>query len=156
MQGMSVTDATKEAGVHITLPYKTRNTDEAFKQAWQEAAEIGTEMLEQEAARRAYHGVLEPVFYKGEECGQVRKYSDTLMIFLLKARKPEKYRDPDTKVAVGVVNNVQVGDVFDDIDSNIKLIRGERLALGDVRADGDAQQVDAPQPAPAEAEPEAD
>ena len=93
MQGSSVTDAVNLVNVHITLPYKTRKTDEAFRTAWQEAAEVGTEFLEQEAARRAYHGTLKPVFHKGEQCGLVREYSDTLMIFLLKARRPDKYRE---------------------------------------------------------------
>jgi hypothetical protein len=31
--------------------------------------------------------------FKGAECGRVREYSDTLLIFLLKATKPEKYRE---------------------------------------------------------------
>ena len=43
--------------------------------------------------RRAFEGTDEPVYYKGEECGSVRKYSDTLAIFLLKAHAPEKYRE---------------------------------------------------------------
>ena len=93
MLGASVTDAVGQAGVHITLPYKTRITDKAFKKAWKDASEVGTEFLEQEAARRAYHGTLKPVFHKGEECGFIREYSDTLMIFLLKARRPDKYRE---------------------------------------------------------------
>lgn len=93
MQGMSVTDATREIGIDITLPYKRRIDDEEFRNAWKEAAEIGTEFLEQEAARRAYHGTLKPVFHKGVPCGEIREYSDTLLIFLLKARKPEKYRE---------------------------------------------------------------
>ena len=38
-------------------------------------------------------GVDEPVFYQGAQCGAVRKYSDTLLIFMLKARRPEKYRE---------------------------------------------------------------
>src|SRR6266699_1263767 len=29
----------------------------------------------------------------GQICGHVRKHSDTLLIFLLKARRPEKYRE---------------------------------------------------------------
>ena len=48
--------------------------------------------LEDEAIRRAREGVDEPVFYKGEHCGNVRRYSDTLLIFMLKARKPDVYR----------------------------------------------------------------
>jgi hypothetical protein len=54
---------------------------------------IGTAALEDEAVRRAYHGVEEPVFYKGVQCGSVTSYSDTLLMFLLKARKPAVYRD---------------------------------------------------------------
>jgi len=49
--------------------------------------------LEQEAHRRAVEGVLEPVFYKGELVEHVRKFSDVLLIVLLKANAPEKYID---------------------------------------------------------------
>ena len=38
-------------------------------------------------------GVKQPVFYKGEVCGSVRKYSDVLLIFLLKGLRPEVYRE---------------------------------------------------------------
>jgi hypothetical protein len=55
--------------------------------------QLGTAALENEAVRRAYHGVEKPVFYKGEVCGYTQDYSDTLLIFLLKARKPEVYRE---------------------------------------------------------------
>lgn len=54
---------------------------------------VGVSALEDEAHRRAFDGVDEPVFYKGEDCGAVKKYSDTLAIFLLKAHAPEKYRE---------------------------------------------------------------
>jgi hypothetical protein len=90
---MSVMGAAREAGVHPKTPYDRRRTDEAFRRAWNEAADVGTRLLEQEAARRAYHGTLKPVFHKGVECGAVREYSDVLLIFLLKARNPAKYRD---------------------------------------------------------------
>jgi hypothetical protein len=54
---------------------------------------FGTAALEGEAVRRAYHGVEEPVFCKGVQCGVVRKYRDKLLMFLLKARNPAKYRE---------------------------------------------------------------
>ena len=38
----------------------------------------------------------EPVFYHGQVCGTVRKYSDTLLIFLLKGARPDKFRDNAT------------------------------------------------------------
>jgi hypothetical protein len=92
-EGTHVRLAAARAKVHFTLPYKRRRTDDAFRAAWDEATGLGTEALEHEAARRAVHGAEEPVFYKGEQCGIVRRYSDTLLMFLLKARKPEVYRE---------------------------------------------------------------
>ena len=35
----------------------------------------------------------EPVYYQGEVVGQVQRYSDTLLMFLLKGRRPEKFKD---------------------------------------------------------------
>ncbi len=55
--------------------------------------DIGADVLEQEARRRAVEGVSEPVYYMGAEVGSVQKYSDTLMCLLLKGHKPQKYRE---------------------------------------------------------------
>jgi hypothetical protein len=58
-----------------------------------DAHEHACDSLEVEARWRATDGVDEPVFYKGEVCGTVRRYSDTQLIFLLKGAMPEKYKD---------------------------------------------------------------
>jgi len=73
--------------------YVWREKDADFARAWDKALAVGVSALEDEAHRRAFEGVDEPVFYQGESCGAVRKYSDTLAIFLLKSHNPEKYRD---------------------------------------------------------------
>lgn len=99
-KGLSITAAAKDAGVGRRTAYEWREEDEAFRQIWDDAVEAGTDVLEDEAKRRAADGVDEPVFYKGDICGHVRKYSDTLIIFLLKARR-DKYRD-SARVDVGV------------------------------------------------------
>jgi hypothetical protein len=52
-----------------------------------------TEALETEARRRAQFGVEEPVYYQGQRVDTIRRFSDTLLIFLLKARRPEVYRE---------------------------------------------------------------
>jgi hypothetical protein len=49
--------------------------------------------LEDEALRRAVEGVEEPVYQGGKQVGVIRKYSDALLMFLLKAARPEKYRE---------------------------------------------------------------
>jgi hypothetical protein len=64
-----------------------------LRRSLDEALDEGTDVLEDEVMRRARDGVDEPRFYEGEVCGYVRKYSDTLAIFLLKARRPEKCGD---------------------------------------------------------------
>lgn len=91
--GGNVSRACEESGTARQRVYEWRAADPAFATAWDEAVEAGTDELEEEARRRAYEGVDEPVFYQGEMCGTIRKYSDTLLIFLLKGRRPDKYRE---------------------------------------------------------------
>ena len=64
-----------------------------FAKAADDAMEQASDKLESEARRRAHDGVDEPVWFQGMQCGTVRKYSDTLLIFLLKGAKPDKYRE---------------------------------------------------------------
>lgn len=92
-QGYTVAYAAQVSGRTKGRWYQIRSEDEEFKQIWDEAVEIGTEYIEDEARRRAVDGVTKPVFYQGEVCGHVQEYSDTLLVQLLKARRPEKYRE---------------------------------------------------------------
>lgn len=89
----NVTEACAAAGISKRSAYDWREADPDFKAAWDDAVELTTEALEQEVYRRAFEGCEEPVFYKGEMCGAIKRYSDTLAMFTLKARKPEKYRE---------------------------------------------------------------
>src|SRR3546814_7353658 len=47
--------------------------------------------LEAVLLERAAHGVEKPVFYGGKPCGKVRQYSDTLAMFILRAKRPNTY-----------------------------------------------------------------
>jgi AcrR family transcriptional regulator len=91
--GASIAAAARSAGVPRSTLYLWRRSDEAFAAAMADAIEEGADLLEDECLRRARDGVDEPRFHEGEICGYVRKYSDALLIFLLKARRPAKYRD---------------------------------------------------------------
>jgi hypothetical protein len=73
--------------------YELRAADEGFAEGWAQAVEQGTQMLEDEARRRAVDGVDEPIFQKGELAGHVRRYSDNLLMFLLRGRRPALYRE---------------------------------------------------------------
>lgn len=73
--------------------YRWLKDDTGYKARFDDAHKEACENLEAEARRRAVEGVEEPVFHKGQVCGTIRKYSDTLLIFLLKGAVPEKYRE---------------------------------------------------------------
>lgn len=88
----NVTKSAAAVGASRSVVYEWRMADEEFAKAWDQAIRVATLGLEDEARRRAQDGVDEPVFYLGAECGTVRKYSDTLLIFLLKAHD-HKYRE---------------------------------------------------------------
>lgn len=89
----NVSSSAKAAGVDRGTPYRWRESDPEFAEAWDAAVEVAVDALEAEAWRRAATGVLEPVFQKGEQVGHIRRYSDTLMITLLKGHRREKYSD---------------------------------------------------------------
>lgn len=88
----NVTISAECAGISRRTAYDHRDKDEAFEKAWDEAVECATDQLLEEARRRAALGVTEPVYYQGKIVGGVRRYSDNLLMFLIKARRPE-YRD---------------------------------------------------------------
>lgn len=91
--------------------YNWRERYPEFAEAWDKALKIGITALEDEAHRRAFDGWTEPVFHQGHECGAVRKYSDTLAIFLLKAHAPEKYRENTRMELTGADGGpVQISD----------------------------------------------
>lgn len=92
-QGASITKAADLAGVGRRTAYEWREEDADFAQAWDDALEAWTDELEDEATRRAHEGVATPHFFKGQVCGHAQRFSDSLMIFMLRARRPEKYRD---------------------------------------------------------------
>jgi hypothetical protein len=78
-EGQSVAAAAHAAGVARCTPYRWR-ADRAFAEAWADAIEAGTDRLEDEALRRLV------------DKSTARGGSDTLLMALLAARRPEKFR----------------------------------------------------------------
>lgn len=88
-----VTEACRRAGVGRTTAYVHRQHDEDFALAWHEVEERAIERMEREAYRRAVEGVEKPLVSGGQLVTTCTEYSDGLMTTLLKAHRPEKYRD---------------------------------------------------------------
>lgn len=93
----NVSQSAAAAGAPRRTVYAWQEQDDAFAAAYRDAEIEATETLEAEAHRRAVFGTskFKGVYYEGSllEVIEERTYSDTLLIFLLKARAPEKYRD---------------------------------------------------------------
>jgi hypothetical protein len=109
----TVVAACKTAGVGRTTAYEWRQKDEAFALAWADIEEATTEAMEREAFRRGVEGTVEPLVSAGKHVTDVKKYSDTLLIFMLKARRPEKYRDNIKVEHAGKVETVSTSIITD-------------------------------------------
>jgi hypothetical protein len=104
-----VTHAAAAARIDRTTHNHWLNAEPHYAEAFAVAKERANENLEREARRRAVEGTEEPVFHQGKVCGGIRKYSDTLLIFLMKGAMPDRYRE---RVDVNAQVNVTV-DVAD-------------------------------------------
>lgn len=89
----NVLQSAKAAGIGRRTVYDWLKADAVFAEFHAEAIDDANDVLEGEARRRAVEGVLEPVYQGGKRVGLVRKFSDQLLIVLLKGNKPEKYRE---------------------------------------------------------------
>lgn len=109
-----VGQSSREVGyASTTFLQNLRRTDEEFARQWDEAMQAAVDQMEDEMVRRAKEGVKKPTVYKGQLCYQrspedgalildtagdpipiyVTEYSDSLLMFYLRAAKPNKYRD---------------------------------------------------------------
>lgn len=74
-QGNTATYAARAIGMTRQALYKHADNDAEFKKQWENAVEEGIDTLEDEAINRA------------------KDSSDTLLIFMLKGARPDKYRE---------------------------------------------------------------
>ena len=89
----NVAHAARLAKVDYSAIYKYKKTNSDFNLVFEEALDIGTDLAEGELFRRAVQGWDEKVFGPKGYSGLVHKYSDTLLIFLLKGRRRKTYGD---------------------------------------------------------------
>lgn len=87
-----VSHAATAAGIDRQTAYNEYHRNKDFAATWEDAIEAATDSLENEAIRRARDGVEEPVFYQGEQVGKIKRYSDSLLMFLLRANR-SKFRN---------------------------------------------------------------
>ena len=106
------TRAAQAAGITRRQAYNWRATYPGFAKVWSMAMNMAIDDLESEARRRAFEGIVKQVgWYKGQAGGKVREYSDLLLMFLLKAYRPDKFKDRIEATGAGVLGiKVQITD----------------------------------------------
>lgn len=80
------------AGVDRGSHYLWLKKHPDYAAEFNDAREQVAGLLEDEAVRRAYHGTAKPVAVAGKIV-MLHEFSDQLLMFLLKARKPEVFAD---------------------------------------------------------------
>ena len=88
----TVKSAASRSKINRRTHQRWLKADPKYAAAYTELKDDMVEELEAEVYRRAVLGVERPITVAGERV-MVREYSDRLLMFLLKAEKPEKYRD---------------------------------------------------------------
>lgn len=90
----NITKSAEAAGMGKPRLYDRLNTDTEFANRWVEALEAHSDELWAEVVRRGKDGVNEPIFHNGKKIADVKKYSDTLLIFAVKQHEyKKKWRD---------------------------------------------------------------
>jgi len=87
-----ISRAAVDAGVSRRTVYNWLKSDGDFQDAFKQADEEARDLIREEIHRRAVEGWHEPVYQRGDLVGQIRKYSDALLMRMARARLPE-YRE---------------------------------------------------------------
>jgi len=90
-ESANVSRSAREAGLSSSTVYGHRTRNAGFARDWDAALAEALDEVESELIERARRGVEKPVYFRGEVVGSVRSYSDTLAMFILKAKRPEVY-----------------------------------------------------------------
>ncbi len=89
----NVSTAAEASNIDRSYHYRWMLSDPKYPEAFESAKGQALEVIEAELHRRAVEGVEEPVgWYQGKPGGTVKRYSDNLLMFMLKKLNPA-YRD---------------------------------------------------------------
>lgn len=115
--------AAEASKIHRDTHYAWLHEETPYAHFFDQCREEVAQRLEDEAFRRAHDGIDKPVTVAGER-EVIREYSDTLLIFLLKGMKPERYRERFSAELAAPGG----GDVFQSVAEAIRASRLQRQA----------------------------
>ena len=118
--------------VSRTSIWDWKQTDDLFAEQCKAAESDWVDMLEEEAARRAVEGVDEPKTIAGKKV-MVKKYSDGLLLAILKAKRGEQYREHLDLRHTGKIDTGESSALAKIIGADPDLVDGIHNALRSYR-----------------------
>ena len=115
----AVVYAARAAQVSRSVVYHWRRTDEQFERHFQEAQEDAADALEAETRRRAVDGWQEEVYRQGRLVGTITRYSDRLLVMLLRYRRPEVF---GTRIEVKASSTLSAGLIDPTTSTDAELL----------------------------------
>jgi hypothetical protein len=131
-----VSRAAEAAGVSRSTVYNERERNDGFAERWADIDEVVIESLEEEALRRARDGVEEPLVSAGKLVTTVRRFDSSLLMFLLKAKRPHIYRERVDIAHSGEVKGGKVVFVAPDADEKRAGVAAILAEAGAVNGNG--------------------
>jgi hypothetical protein len=104
----NITKACRMVDMPMGYVWKNRIERPDFAERYDEAMKKGLQALEDKALEYAFDGIPRGVYYQGNKVGEEKEPSERLIEFVLKANKPEKYRENATTFNIGANSLVQV------------------------------------------------
>ena len=106
---------------------------DGFRKAWAAALDHGVQRLADIAIDRAIEGTPVPIFWRGEQVGEKRRYNERLMMFILRHHMPDRYG------GLGLNPGTRAQDTIErEAAENCPVCRAEREAN-----DPDADEIQA-------------
>lgn len=137
-----VTTACRKANISRCVAYELRNQDEAFKAEWDEALEEATDSLELAARHRAVDGIAKPVYQGGTNVGVVQEYSDSLLMFLLRAHRPDKFRDNNRDGRPGTAESTLPLSLDKNFQEALERVYGDKNRVETTKTDQSTKPSD--------------
>ncbi len=136
----NITGAAEAANLNRSSHYDWMRDNVTYCMAFAQAEEEAADRLEHEARRRAIEGIEEPVYQGGKLVGTVKKYSDTLLMFLAKGARPQKFKDRHEHTGA---NN---GPIKTELGINLSLLSDADIAkelqkLEELNEGGDGEET---------------
>jgi hypothetical protein len=90
---LTIAATARKVGITTKTHHWNMKHSNGYRRCFEALKDYVVVAMEEEAIRRATRGVREDIFYQGEKCGEKRVYSDGLLMFMLKAARPDVYRE---------------------------------------------------------------